>query len=141
MSTEETDTASVNTLKPSLRHLNITVKIIGVGNPRSITSKRDYSVLHRVSEALVGDGTGCVVLNLWDNQIDKFRKGDVIRIENGYTSLYRGFLRLNIGRHGIAEIVSEEIEEVDTENNLSEQIHKSFMYRPSRIPFRRRRRR
>jgi len=140
MSEEEDDFVDINTLKPSLRKVNVTVKVVDIGKPLSITSKKDYS-LHRVAEALVGDETGCVLLNLWDDQINAFNKGDVIEIKNGYTSLFRGFLRLNIGRRGTAEKVNGRIEDVNMENELSKEMHDSFLYRPSRIPFKRRRRR
>jgi replication factor A1 len=131
--------AKVDVLKPSLRNLNLRVKIVNIGAPRSVTSRRDVSV-HRVAEALVGDETGCAVLNLWDDQIGAFADGDVIEVGNGYTSLFRGFLRLNIGRHGSAEKVDQDIGEVNTENNLSAERHESFWYRPTRRVFRRRRR-
>lgn len=81
------------------------------------------------------------MLNLWDEQVSVFNKGDVIEVKNGYTSLFRGFLRLNIGRRGTAEKVDRKIGEVNKDNNLSEKMHESFLYRPSRIPFKRRRRR
>lgn len=141
MSKGEIEFVKVDALKPSLRKVNVTVKIVGIGEPRSITSRKDYSVVHRVSEALVGDETGCVLLNLWDEQVSVFNKGDVIEAKNGYTSLFRGFLRLNVGRRGTAENVDRKIGEVYKDNNLSEKMHESFLYRPSRIPFRRRRRR
>ena len=140
MPEEEDDFVDVDALKPSLRKVNVTVKIVDIGKPLSITSRKNYTV-HRVAEALVGDETGCVLLNLWDDQINAFNKGDVIEIKNGYTSLFRGFLRLNIGRRGTAEKVNGRIEEVNMENELSKEMHDSFLYRPSRIPFRRRRRR
>jgi len=139
MPEEENEFVKVDALKPSLRKLNVTVKVVGIGEPRSITSRKNYSV-HRVAEALVGDETGCILLNLWDDQISAFNKGDVIEIKNGYTSLFRGFLRLNIGRRGTAEKIDKEIGEVNTETNLSKKMHESFLYRPARIPFRRRRR-
>lgn len=140
MADEETEFVKVGTLKPSLRGVNVTVKVEGIGEPRQVTSRKTHSV-HSVAEALVGDKTGCIVLNLWDDQITAFNKGDVIEIKNGYTSLFRGFVRLNIGRYGTAEKVDKKIEEVNTENNLSKKIHKSYIYRPSKKPFRRRRRR
>ena len=130
--------AKVDVLKPGLRNLNIRVKIVNIGAPRSVTSRRDVSV-HRVAEALVGDETGCAVLNLWDDQIGAFADGDVIEVRNGYASLFRGFLRLNIGRQGSAEKVDKDIGEVNTENNLSDERHESFWCRPTRRVFRRRR--
>jgi replication factor A1 len=118
----------VDSLKPRLRNVNVTVKVVDVGVSRSVASRRDGSV-HRVAEALVGDETGCVLLTLWDDQTSAFNNGDVIEVKNGYTSLFRGFLRLNIGRRGAAEKVERETEEVNTENNLSERMHASFSYR------------
>ncbi len=139
MSDEESVFVKVDTLKPRLRNVNVTAKIVNIGEPRSVTSRRDYSV-HRVTEALVGDETGCVLLTLWDDKIGVFNNGDVIEVKNGYTSLVRGFLRLNIGRYGTAEKVDKDIGEVNTENNLSKERHESHWYRPARRPFRRRRR-
>jgi len=69
-----------------------------------------------------------------------FNKGDVIEINNGYTSLFRDFLRLNIGRHGTAEKVDRKIGKVNRDYNLSEKMYDSLLYQPSKIPFRRRRR-
>ena len=136
MSEEEVEFVKVDALKPGLRNVNVTVKVVNIGEPRSVTSRRDISV-HRVAEALVGDETGCVLLTLWDDQISVLNNGDVIEVKNGYTSLFSGFLRLNIGRRGTAEKVDRDIGEVNTENNLSEKRHE---YRPARTSFRRRRR-
>ncbi len=140
MSDDETKFMKVNELKPSLRNVNVTVKVIGIGKSKQITSRKNRSV-HSVSEALMGDETGCVVLNLWDDQTKVFDKDDVVQIKDGYTSLFRGFMRLNIGRRGTVEKVDEEIGEVDTSNNLSREMHSYSVYKSSKRPFRRRRRR
>ena len=81
----------VDLLKPRMRNVNATVKIISKGEAREITLRRDYTV-HSIAEALVGDETGGVLLNLWDKQIYEFDENDVVEIRNGYTSLFRGFL-------------------------------------------------
>ncbi len=130
----------VDTLKPHVRNVNVRVKVVSKGLAKNVTSRRDYS-LHRVAEALVGDETGCVVLNLWDEKIDKFDEGAVFDIKNGYTSLFGGYLRLNIVRYGEAEKVDKEMGEVNTKNNLSETKHETMWYRPTRRPFRRHHRR
>jgi len=44
----------------------------------------------------------------------------VIKIRNGFVSLFRGSMRLNVGRYGSFEAVEDAPEmEVNTENNLS----------------------
>ncbi|RLG99732.1 single-stranded DNA-binding protein [Candidatus Bathyarchaeota archaeon] len=122
-------------------NLNLIVKAVKIGEVRSWVSKKDGSE-HLVAEALVGDETGTVLLTLWDDQIKMVEKDSVYEIRNGYTSLFKGFLRLNIGKHGSIRKSSKVIEEVNHENNLSERLHQpAYWFSPASRPFRRRRRR
>lgn len=135
------ESAKVEGLKPGFRNVNVIVKVVNVGPPRTVFLRRDRAE-HRVAEALVGDETGSILLTLWDDQIDIFGPNEVLEIRNGYTSLFRGTVRLNIGRYGTAEKVEKEIGEVNTENNLSEIRHEETEWYPSTgRPFRRRRKR
>jgi replication factor A1 len=90
-----------------------------VGEPREVSSSSNGR-FHQVAEALIGDPTGTVLLTLWDEYVDIFSEGEVIKIENGYAGTFRGKLRLNIGKYGNAKNIDEKIEEVNTENNMSE---------------------
>jgi replication factor A1 len=137
---EEEKMRKVDSLKSRMRNLNVIVKIVSKGEAREITSRRDGKV-HSVAEALVGDETGCVLLSLWEDQISEFDESDVVEIRNGYTSLFKGYLRLNIGRHGIAEKVDKEMGQVNKENNLSEIKEFTYWRSSTTRPFRRRRRR
>jgi len=113
----------IGELTPNSKAVNVIAKVVSKGEVRSTTSGRDYTA-HRVVDALVGDETGCVYLNLWDANIDKVKEGDVISIKNGYVNLFRGNIRLNIGRYGTFEVVAEpKIAEVNTENNLSSKVY------------------
>ena len=106
-------------LTPNSKAVNITAKVVSKGEVRTTTSGRDFTE-HKVADALVGDETGCIYLNLWDDNIEKVKEGDTLNIKNGYINLLRGNMRLNIGRYGSFEIVKEsQIQEVNTENNLS----------------------
>ncbi len=109
----------IEDLKTYTRSANLRVKVVSKGEPKSVVSKK-YGSTHQVAEALVGDETGCVLLNLWNKDIDRFEVGDVIHIRNGYVKLFRGFMRLNIGKYGEAKKSDEEMVDVNTENNLSE---------------------
>ncbi len=92
---------------------------------------RDGSA-HKVCDALVGDETGVVYLTLWDDNITKVNDGDTIRVENGYVTLFKGNIRLNIGKYGKLEPAKEPLTaEVNTENNVS-----SKAYEQERRPFR-----
>ena len=108
----------IGELTPNSKAVNVIAKAVSKGEVRSTTSGRDYTA-HRVVDVLVGDETGCVYLNLWDDNIDKVKEGDILKIKNGYVNLFRGNMRLNIGRYGSFEIVAEPKIEANTENNLS----------------------
>ena len=115
---ENVELVKVETLTPQSRGVNTIVKVVSKGEIRSVTG-RDYSV-RRVADALVGDETGCLYMTLWDDKIDAINEGAILSITNGYINLFRGNMRLNIGKYGSYEIVEDStIEEVNTENNLS----------------------
>ena len=137
MSNEETpeskELVKIEKLTPNSREVNTIVKVVSKGEVRNVTG-RDYSI-RRVTDALVGDETGCIYLTLWEDNIDKINEEATIRITNGYVNLFRGNMRLNIGRYGSFELLEESpITEVNTENNLSdkryEQERRDRPYRP-----------
>ena len=131
----------VRSLKPDLQNLDMIVKIINIGDSRIVFSRRGERK-HLVAEALVGDETGVVVLTLWDDQVERFKAGDTVRIKNGYTTLFKGSLRLNTGKSGSIEKAEEEITEVNTRNNLSERTFVQIPWHLSESsPYRRKRRR
>jgi replication factor A1 len=112
----------VSDLGPRSRNVNMNVKVVEKGEVREIESRRDGST-HTVSESKVGDETGIVLLTLWDDSIDKIEEGKEYQIKNGYTTLFRGNIRLNIGRYGELEESKEKIKEVNEENNVSEKFY------------------
>ena len=126
----------VGELTPASRAVNVIAKVVSKTDVRNIAAGRDGAP-HRVCDALVGDETGCVYLTLWDDNIEKVGEGATIKIGNGYVTLFRGNMRLNVGRYGTLEIAKEPLEvEVNTENNLSSKV-----YEQPRRPFRGRGRR
>ncbi|MGC8896491.1 MAG: hypothetical protein ACP5LB_07010 [Candidatus Bathyarchaeia archaeon] len=126
----------VSELTPQSRAVNVTAKVVSKSEIRNIATGRDGAP-HRVCDALVGDETGCVYLTLWDDNIDKINEGDTIKVGNGYITLFRGNMRLNVGRYGSLEVAKEALAgEVNTENNLSSKV-----YEQERRPFRGRGRR
>ena len=113
----------VGQLTPDSRAVNVLAKVVSKSEVRNIAAGRDGAA-HRVSDALVGDETGCVYLTLWDDNIEKVNEGDTINVKNGYINLFRGNMRLNIGRYGTLEISEQALAgEVNTENNMSNQVY------------------
>jgi replication factor A1 len=123
--------AKVGELNPSSRAVNVLAKVLSRSEVRNVAAGRDGEP-HKVSDALVGDETGCIYLTLWDDNIEKVHDGDTVTVKNGYINLFRGNMRLNVGRYGTLEIAETPLAgDVNTENNVSTQV-----YEQPRRPFR-----
>ncbi len=111
----------VKDLTPETKSVNLTIKVVSMGEPEAVPA-RGGGVRH-VTEATVGDETASVVMSLWEKQGEGISEGSVLRIENGYVSLVRGRMRLNVGKYGRMTASDADIDEVNTEENLSEVDH------------------
>jgi ssDNA-binding replication factor A large subunit len=121
----------VSDLRPGLRGINVKVKCLSKNEEREVVSKNTGDAL-RVTEALVGDQSGSILLTLWNDDIDKIELEKVYQLNNTYTSVFKGSLRLNIGRDGTAAAITEAITEVNETNNLSDKIYEDRRsFRPS----------
>lgn len=123
----------VDSLNPQSRQLNLTVKVVSKGEVRETVSRSDGSS-HKVTDALVGDETGAIYMTLWDDNIEKVKEGDIIDVKNGYVSLFKGSMRLNIGRFGTFEASKGAIAEVNDKNNLSDKRYEQERRYPSFRP-------
>jgi len=116
---------NVSELRPGLKGLNLKVKCLSKNEEREVVSKNTGDNL-RLNEALIGDVSGSILLTLWNDDIEKVQPEHVYKLNNSYTTVFKGSLRLNIGRNGTVEELPEEVEgfpEVDEVNNLSDKIY------------------
>ena len=111
----------VKDLTTETKSVNLTVKVTHVGEPEAVASRGGGT--RHVTEATVGDETASVVMSLWERQAEGVTEGTVLHIENGYISLVRGHMRLNVGKYGRMSPSKTSIDKVNTENNLSEADH------------------
>lgn len=109
----------ISELRPFQKKVELAVKVLEKNEVREVTSKLDNSN-HKVTEALVGDESGVILLTLWDDMIDRVKLEKTYKVTNAYTSLFKNCLRLNIGRYGELADSEEEIAEVKKENNVSD---------------------
>ena len=114
--------ATVSELKPRMKSVNISFKVVEKSEVREVTSRADGEQ-HRVCDTVVGDSTGLVTVPLWDAAIDEVAVEKTYRLENGYTTLFQGHLRLNIGRYGTLKEAEEAIKEVNSDVDLSAEEH------------------
>lgn len=113
----EKQLTKVKDLKPNLKQVNVLAKVVSVGEPKEIPSK--FGSPRKVSEVVVGDETATVILSLWQEQIGTVAKDDVISVDNGYITLVKGKMRLNVGKYGNLTKSQESVENVNIELDMS----------------------
>ncbi|MHA1942859.1 MAG: hypothetical protein ACW96M_00505 [Candidatus Thorarchaeota archaeon] len=114
--------ATVAELKPRMKNVTISFKVTDMSEEREVSSRKDGTT-HRVCDITVGDTTGTVQVPLWDDTIDSVEENVTYNLTNGYTGLFRGNLRLNVGRYGKLEQAEDDIEEVNVDVNMSAEEH------------------
>ena len=109
----------VRDLTPSSKQVNVHAKVVNVGEAKQVMGK--YGDPRKVAEAVIGDDTAVITLSLWNEQIGSIAKDENILIDNGYVSLVRGHMRLNVGRYGALSKSNEEIASVNQQLDMSQQ--------------------
>lgn len=80
-----------------MSRVNLRVRVLRVSEPRTVRTR--YGVA-RVADAVIEDETGTAEMSLWNDQIGQVSPGDVISIENGYTTQFKGRVQVNVGKYG-----------------------------------------
>jgi replication factor A1 len=113
----------VRDLTPNSKQVNVLAKVMNVGESKEVMGK--FGDPRKVCEAVVGDDTATITLSLWNEQIGTISKDDVILVDNGYVSLVRGHMRLNVGRYGNLSKSTDAIGEVNQSLDMSQQEFES----------------
>jgi len=113
----------VRDLTPNSKQVNVLAKVLTVGEPKEVMGK--FGDPRKVCEAVVGDDTATITLSLWNEQIGTIAKDEVILVDNGYVSLVRGHMRLNVGRYGNLSKSTEAIAEINQSLDMSQQEFES----------------
>jgi ssDNA-binding replication factor A large subunit len=89
----------IKELRDGMKRINIKGTVTEKSDTREVTSRfKDQT--YRVSTAIMSDETGTIKLTLWNDQIEMVNVNDIIRIENGYITSFRGEIQLNVGKFG-----------------------------------------
>lgn len=111
----------IKDLTPTSKQVNLLAKVVALGEQKEITPR--YGATRRLVEATIGDETGTVILTLWEDQINAVAKDDIVQIDNGFVSLVRGHVRLNVGKYGTLVKAEQDLPEVNTAVDVSAQEH------------------
>ncbi len=94
----------ISDLRPDMRRVTLKGKIVEISEPRDVVTKYGES---KVATAILSDDSGSTKLSLWNDTIDSVKVNDVVEIENGYVTVFRGEKQLNIGRFGKLHVISQ----------------------------------
>lgn len=90
---------NVRDLRPGMSHVNIVVNVLNTPEPKQVVTSA--GVDHEILELDAGDKSGSIKLVLWDEKIvPDLKKGDTVKIENGFVTSFKGVWRINVGRYG-----------------------------------------
>lgn len=78
--------------------IDLKATITNMGEVRSVNLKTGE--VAKVAEATISDDSGEMLLNLWGDDINVYKVGDMIEIQNAYTTEFRGKVTLNKGKFG-----------------------------------------
>ncbi len=94
----------INEIKKGMRDLEITGKIIKMGELKQVVTRYGPA---RLLNATFEDDTGSVGLNLWRDQIDKVHVGDTVTLRKAFATVFMDNIELNIGRDGAIIVTSK----------------------------------
>ena len=97
----------IESLRVGMKKINVTAEVLQTSEPAKVhTQFRDNAV---VSNAIIGDETGKMLLCLWDQQIDSVHTGDIIEISNAHVAMFKGEKQLRLGKNGAITILEKPI--------------------------------
>ncbi|MHA1298977.1 MAG: DUF2240 family protein [Candidatus Helarchaeota archaeon] len=104
----------INELTPESKNVNLIGKCIEIGDVREVAND------NKVMDIILGDDTGTIVLSVWNDDIEKIKKGESYSITNGYVSTFKNRIQLNTGKFGQIEVSEQKITKVNMKKNISE---------------------
>jgi replication factor A1 len=85
--------------------INIEGTVERKGQPRTVNMKSGGTI--QVCDAFLVDETGGEIkLTLWGDEVEQVKDGAKVKIENGYTTSFKGEVSLTKGKYGKLEIIS-----------------------------------
>jgi replication factor A1 len=86
-----------------MKNVSIEAKVTEKSEPREVLS-RFKDETYKVATAMIADETGTIKLTLWNDQINQVSINNIVKVEKGYVTSFKGEIQLNIGKYGILTV-------------------------------------
>ena len=88
----------IGDLREGMKKVNVIAEVLETAEPSKVhTQFRDNAL---VSNAVIGDETGKVMLCLWDQQVNAVSMGDHIEVRSAHVASFKGEKQLRLGKNG-----------------------------------------
>ena len=95
----------IEDLRVGMKKINVAAEVVEVAEPSKVhTQFRDNAV---VSNAVIQDDTGRILLCLWDQQINTIHTGDCIEVKNAHVAMFKGERQLRLGKNGSINVLEK----------------------------------
>lgn len=95
----------IEDLRVGMKKINLTAEVLETSQPSKVhTQFRDNAI---VSNAVVSDETGKILLCLWDQQIGTVSVGDCIDVKNAHVATFKGEKQLRLGKNGSITVLEK----------------------------------
>lgn len=92
----------ISELEENSKVINLSVEI------QSLEDGRNTEGGAKLQEGIVVDSTGQVKITFWEDQVNKFKKGDKITMTTGWCKSFEGQLQISSGKFGKINLTSEQ---------------------------------
>ncbi len=98
----------VEDLRVGMKKINVTAQVTEVSEPSKVhTQFRDNAV---VSNAVIEDDSGKILLCLWDQQVNTVHVGDAVEVKGAHVAMFKGERQLRLGKNGTVTILEKPLE-------------------------------
>ena len=94
--------SKIKELQAKQNKVEIEASIISISGVREFNKE---GKIGRVANAILKDDTGEIKMTLWNEEIDKVKTGNIVKIKNGYVNEWQGEKQLMVGRFGNLEVI------------------------------------
>ena len=95
--------SKIGDLKVGMKKVSLKAEVLEIPESKIVYTR--YGTTACISNALIKDETGSMKMSLWNHQISKVHKGDVVDIKNGQVTRFRGERQLRLARNGSLSVI------------------------------------
>ena len=93
---------NIQEIKANQGNIILEAEVLSKQEPRTFSK---FGKEGRVCNAVIADASGDITLTLWNDDIDKIKVGDKIKLENGWCSEFKDQRQVSTGKFGKLEVL------------------------------------